>query len=169
MAIRIKTEGVGCKCRTWLNPTLKRVPSRFSDVFFVDASSTNTINIDLENIAQAKEIGESPQDSLTWLARQREEWLVLFNNADYTTLNLHDFFPNCSHGNILVTSRNRDMCTHAPSPESNHKVSNLLPDDARHLLLSMAGHGNGHSNETEVAIAIVKVKYQHSDAVALWV
>jgi hypothetical protein len=57
------------------------------------------------------------------------------------------------------------MRTHAPSPESNFKVSNLMPDDARYLLLSMASYGNGHSNETEVATAIVKVKYQHSDAV----
>jgi len=38
--------------------------SRFSEVFFVDSSSINTINGDLENIARAKGIGESPQDAL---------------------------------------------------------------------------------------------------------
>jgi hypothetical protein len=124
----------------------------------VDASSSNTITTDLENIAQAKAAGESSQDTLSWLARQHEEWLLLFNNADDTKLNLGNYFPHCSHGNILITSRNRDTCLHAQSPESNCKVADLAPNDARCLLLTLAGQLDGHSNETDVlAIAIVKV------------
>jgi hypothetical protein len=131
---------------------------RFSEVFFVDASSSNTITTDLENIAQAKAVGESSQNSLSWLARQHEEWLLLFNNADDTTLNLSDYFPCCSHGNILITTRNRETCLHARSPESNCKVSDLAPDDARCLLLVLAGQKDGQSNEADVlARAIVKV------------
>jgi hypothetical protein len=124
----------------------------------VDASSSITITTDLENIARAKAAGESLQDALAWLARQREEWLLLFNNADDAKLNLHNYFPSCSHGNILITSRNRDTRLHALSPESNYNVSNLTPDDARCLLLTMVGQRDAHSNETEVlATAIVKV------------
>jgi hypothetical protein len=133
--------------------------SRFSDVFFVDASSANTINVDLENIARAKEVGKSPQDALAWLARQHEEWLVLFNNADDITFNLRNFFPICSHGNILITSRNQDMRSLAPSPKSYCKVSDLMSDEATDLLLLVAGHGNGHYDEVVQAMAIVKVKY----------
>ena len=124
----------------------------------MDASSSNTITTDLENIAQAKAAGESSQNSLSWLARQREEWLLLFNNADDTTLNLGNYFPCCSHGNILITSRNRDTCIYARSPESNCNVSDLAPDEAKCLLLTLAGQLAGHSNETDVhATAIVKV------------
>jgi hypothetical protein len=136
---------------------LRSMP-RFSEVFFVDASSSNTITIDLENIAQAKAAGESLQDALAWLAEQNGEWLLLFNNADDKTLNIGNYFPHCSHGNILITSRNRDTCFHARSPESNCKVSDLTPDDARCLLLTLAGQPDGHSNETDLlATAIVKV------------
>ena len=132
--------------------------SRFSEVFFVDASSITTITMDLENIAQANEAGKSAQNALTWLARQHEEWLLVFDNADDTTLNLHNYFPCCSHGNILITSRNRDTCIHAPSPKLIYKVSNLTPDDARCLLFAIAGQEDDHSNETEaLATEIVKV------------
>ena len=131
---------------------------RFSEVFFVDASSTNTITIDLENIAQVKEAGETAQDALAWLARQHEEWLLLFNNADDRTLTLGNYFPNCSHGNILITSRNHDICIYARSPNLNCKISDLTPDDARSLLLTIAGQGDSCANETKMlATAVVKV------------
>ncbi|KAJ7262824.1 hypothetical protein C8J57DRAFT_1333874 [Mycena rebaudengoi] len=42
-------------------------------------------------------------ESLLWLAQQCEEWLLVFNNADDVNLNLAQFFPSCSHGNILIT------------------------------------------------------------------
>jgi hypothetical protein len=131
---------------------------RFSEVFFVDATSANTITTDFQNIAHVKEAGELPQDALSWLARQHEEWLLLFNNADDAKLNLRKYFPSCSHGNILITSRNHDTRLHAPSPQSNYNVSNLAPDDARCLLLAIVGHRDAYSKEPEVlATAIVKV------------
>jgi hypothetical protein len=125
----------------------------------VDASSANTITADLENIAQAKDIGDSAQDALAWLSREQEEWLLLFNNADDTTLNLCKYFPHCSHGNIVITSRNQDVCIHAPSLESNCKISNMTPDEARCLLLAIAGWRDHHSNDENerLATAIVKV------------
>ena len=124
----------------------------------MDASSSSTITTDLENIAQAKAAGDSSQNALSWLARQHEEWLLLFNNADDAKLNLRQYFPSCSHGNILITSRNRDTRLHALSPESNYNVSNLAPGDAKCLLLTMVGQRDACSKETEVlATAIVKV------------
>jgi hypothetical protein len=134
---------------------------RFSEVFFLDASSANTLSADLMNIAQAKGAGESLKDALGWLSRKQEEWLLLYDNADDTTLNLHNYFPHCSHGNILITSRNRDTHHYAPSLKSNCKVSDLTPEDAKALLLRMAGMMDGQSKETEMlATIIVKVMLQ---------
>ncbi|KAF8224846.1 hypothetical protein L208DRAFT_1122411, partial [Tricholoma matsutake] len=79
---------------------------RFSDVFFIDATTAQTIDADLKNITLGKEIGENANDTIIWLARKHEEWLLLFDNADNIMLNLSQFFPSCSHGNILITSRN---------------------------------------------------------------
>ena len=127
--------------------------SRFSDVFYVDASTKETISADLSQIALAKGIGESEKDTLDWLCRQRKEWLLLLDNADDPTLKLRSYFPRCSHGNILITSRNRDICAYAPQ---FCQVSDMHPDEARDLLLKHARLE--HSNETEAhATTIVKV------------
>ena len=107
-------------------------PTSFSDVFFIDATTTETIDADLKNIAFGKGIGENANDTIVWLAEKREDWLLLFDNADDTTLNLSRFFPSCSHGNILITSRNRGTLIHAPG--FNYNVGSLTPEDARDLL-----------------------------------
>ena len=123
----------------------------------------NTIDGDLRNIALSKEIGESLGETLDWLATQREEWLLLLNNADDTTMNLHDYFPCCSHGNILITSRNREVIRHVSDARSSCHVSRMHPNDAKDLLFKISGLGEGHTKETEaLAAAIVKV---HSTAV----
>lgn len=128
--------------------------TRFSDVFFIDASTAQTIRTNLKNIALAKGIGESASDAMDWLTRRREEWLLLFNNADDPKLNLNRFFPSGSHGNILITSRNHEICLHAG--HSSYKVSSMTPEDARKLLLEMIENDN--TKETQrLAASIVKV------------
>jgi hypothetical protein len=79
-------------------------PTSFSGVLFIDATTARTIDADLKNIALGKEIGENANDTIIWLADKCEDWLLLFDNADNTMLNLSPFFPSCSHGNILITS-----------------------------------------------------------------
>ncbi|KAJ7689076.1 hypothetical protein B0H14DRAFT_2487159 [Mycena olivaceomarginata] len=56
--------------------------SRFSDTFFIDASTIATIDTGLKNIAVVKGSGDSPQDGLLWLASRVEEWLLVFDNTD---------------------------------------------------------------------------------------
>jgi hypothetical protein len=110
-------------------------PQRFSDVYYIDASTVQTIDTELKNIAIAREIGDTASHTVIWLASQTEEWLLLFNNADDTTLNLSKFFPSCSHGNILITSRNHETTIHAPG--FNYNVADLNPEDAKNLLLGI--------------------------------
>src|ERR1700722_14002082 len=137
--------------------------SRFSEVFFIDATTVDTITADLRSIAIDKGVGNSEKgwkDALNWLSKERKEWLLLFNNADDTGLNLRDYFPSCYHGNILITSRNRDVCQHATGRKSNCKVSGLTETDARCLLLEISGLiDEEHDDETErLASTIVKVR-----------
>jgi hypothetical protein len=111
---------------------------RFSEVFFIDASSAETATADLRSIALAKGAGDSAEDALQFLSRLNEEWLLFFDNADDTTLNLRDYFPLCSHGNIIITSRNSETRIHAPDPRSDLKISRLTHDDAVDLLLKIS-------------------------------
>ncbi|KAF8586125.1 TPR-like protein, partial [Ramaria rubella] len=135
----------------------ERKPKRFSDVFFIDASTTETINADFKNIAHAKGVEESLRDALQWLASQHDEWLLLFNNADDTTLNMGNYFPSCSYGNILITTRNRSICSHTSGPQAYYAVSNMAPNDAQLLLLTRSHLLEGTTHEMkETATEIVK-------------
>jgi hypothetical protein len=131
---------------------------RFSEVFFVDASSEETLNDDLRNIAIAKRAGDTAKDALRWLSGESGEWLLIIDNADDPTLNLHDYFPRSFHGNIIVTNRNSETRIHGP--QSNIKVSGLTADDAKDLLLKVSGVSEKESDETVMlATTIVEVCY----------
>ncbi|KAJ7714860.1 hypothetical protein B0H16DRAFT_512395 [Mycena metata] len=114
---------------------IKESSSCFSDIFFIDTSTTATIDTGLKNIAILKNFGDSPEDGLLWLASKVEEWLLFFDNADDPNINLHDYIPQCNHGNIIVTSRNPGMCVYAGS---NSLVSDMEEEDAVALLLKSA-------------------------------
>ncbi|KAJ7697794.1 P-loop containing nucleoside triphosphate hydrolase protein, partial [Mycena rosella] len=116
---------------------IEQSKSRFSEVYFVDSSSEQTIENDLATIALAKKFGKDFEVTLRWLAQQQTEWLILFNNADDINLNLGRYFPAGSHGNILITSRNPDLGQHA---YREYKVDRMQLEEAIDLLLSAARH-----------------------------
>ena len=127
-------------------------------MYFIDASTAETIKAGLRNIAIADGTGESERDALDLLAKQRKEWLLFFDSADDIHLNLREYFPKCSHGNILITSRNRETRHHALNQRSNCKVSGLTAEEAKGLLLEIAGLGETLTDEVEsLAMTIVKV------------
>ncbi|KAJ7105285.1 hypothetical protein C8R44DRAFT_858632 [Mycena epipterygia] len=125
---------------------------RFSDIYFIDSSTQQTIENDLATVALAKQIGKAAKDTLLWLSHQHREWLIVFNNADDIHLNLVKFFPAGSHGNILITSRNPDLGQHA---QAKHKVDRMELEDARDLLLSTADYEKT-AETTGIATQIVQ-------------
>ncbi|KAJ7309139.1 hypothetical protein DFH08DRAFT_663753, partial [Mycena albidolilacea] len=103
--------------------------------------------------AIANKIGNSLQDTLLWLSSQIEEWMLLFDNADDTSINLFPIFPRCTHGNIIITSRNPQVAVHG----SMSKVGNMEETDAIDLLLRSAAVEDNTVETTERASEIVKV------------
>ncbi|KAJ7451942.1 P-loop containing nucleoside triphosphate hydrolase protein, partial [Mycena latifolia] len=126
--------------------------SHFSDIFLIDNSTLETINTGLKNIAATKNAGSTAQDALEWLSAQSDKWLLLFDNADDPKINIHKFFPQCTHGNILITSRNPGLQVYAGSYA-------LVPDieetDAVELLLKSAAMATTPANK-DIATEIVK-------------
>ncbi|KAJ7106259.1 hypothetical protein C8R44DRAFT_942127, partial [Mycena epipterygia] len=98
-------------------------------------SSIDTINTGLKNIATTKTVGESSQDALQYLRSIQAEWLLFFDNADDPKINLNDYFPQCNHGNILITSRNPGLGVYA---SAYSPVSDMEEMDAVDLLLRSA-------------------------------
>ncbi|KAH8804021.1 hypothetical protein DL96DRAFT_1686779 [Flagelloscypha sp. PMI_526] len=91
---------------------------KFTEVFFVNASSQLTLENDLKAIAVSKS--------------HKAEWLLFLDNADDPKLNLHPFTA-WSHGNVLITSRNSEVRTHAP--KCSLHVDSLEEEEAMSLLL----------------------------------
>ncbi|KAJ7645325.1 hypothetical protein B0H17DRAFT_1186945 [Mycena rosella] len=112
--------------------------SRFSDVFLIDTSTAETIDTGLKNIAATK--------------NSTFEWMLLFDNADDPKINLHNFLPHCSHGNVLITSRNPGLQVYAGS---HFLVSDMEELDAVKLLLKSAAKDFTSSNQV-IAVEIVK-------------
>ncbi|KAJ6452195.1 P-loop containing nucleoside triphosphate hydrolase protein [Mycena sanguinolenta] len=141
---------------------------RFSEIFYIDATNEQTLETDLENIVPAV-VGESAEDSLCWLAGKQEEWLLLFDNADDIHLDISKFFPHCTFGNILITTRNQELCIHA---SGSSRVSDMELEDAKDLLLQLAYKGRSDrqeelNNEEQERLATAIVKELHCFALAI--
>ncbi|KAH8834414.1 hypothetical protein DL96DRAFT_1757058 [Flagelloscypha sp. PMI_526] len=82
----------------------------------------------------------------------KEEWLLFLDNADDPLLDLKPYIM-WPHGNVLITTRNREVHVHAP--DCNIRVDKLELDDAVELLLR--GATVEKSSETkEIAYEIVQ-------------
>lgn len=133
--------------------------SRFSDVFFVDATTEETIKTDLEAITPLG-VKPSVEAARSWLANQdNANWLLVFNNADNTDLNLGRFFPLSRSGNILITTRNQNLLDLSTSSE---RVAEMEPEDAVKLLLKLSKVHETDENKDSAAL-IVQVFDSGSD------
>lgn len=128
----------------------------FWDVFYIDATTRETISAGLIALAKAANAGSTPEEALSWLVSQEERWLLVFNNADDPTLKLQEFFPACTHGDILITTRNQQLRAHTHGPGSYCRVSGMLADDALKLILRASGAGE-EENAVSIATQLVKV------------
>ncbi|KAJ7454162.1 P-loop containing nucleoside triphosphate hydrolase protein [Mycena latifolia] len=126
--------------------------NQFSDIFLIDSSTVETIDTGLRNIAVTRRTGITAQDALYWLSSKPNTWLLLFDNADDPKINLNEFFPQCNHGNILITSRNPGLQVYSGS---HSVVLDMEKTDAVELLLKSAAKNITPSN-TEIASEIVK-------------
>ncbi|KAJ6580471.1 hypothetical protein DFH09DRAFT_1440868 [Mycena vulgaris] len=127
--------------------------AQFSDMFLIDASTTETIASGLKNIAMARNLGNDPDDALRWLQSKPSDWLLFFDNADDPKLDLNKFLPKCRHGNIILTSRNHGLRVYAGG---NHEVKDMEEIEAGELLLKSADLELTPANR-KVAAEIVKV------------
>lgn len=85
---------------------------RFSDIFWIDASSEASTEIGLLQIAEANnattEAKQSARSALQWIS-QRSKWLMIYDNADGHYSVVERFLPPGNGGNILITSRNHEL------------------------------------------------------------
>ena len=112
---------------------------RFSHLFWVDASSEESMETSLRGISSLPAAQHSGVDSvesvLRWISLLKEEWLIVFDNADAPPPEVVEkFIPSGNRGNILITSRNRSM-GRIVSLENRIEIKEMEEADAIVLLL----------------------------------
>jgi hypothetical protein len=127
----------------------------FTDKFFLDGSTVETIDNGLRNIASVKNVGKLSQDAMRWLVNTQEDWLLFYDNVDDPKIDLNRFIPQCNHGNIIITTRNPALRGYAGA---HYAVSDMEETDAVTLLLKSAGQDILPASE-RIAAAIVKVSW----------
>ncbi|KAG9073554.1 hypothetical protein FS749_015005 [Ceratobasidium sp. UAMH 11750] len=137
---------------------VERTRERWSDVIYADATSLESLASTLREFAIARKIGETHEDTLRWLGSHTEPWLLVFDNADDSALDLQKYFPTGTHGRVLITTRARDVALLAKGPSSDYNVSSMEPEESLQLLLAVARSDLATlSNENkEAATALVQ-------------
>jgi hypothetical protein len=88
---------------------IEEMTGRLSHVFWVDASSVDSITMSLRGIscipaAQASCLDDSVVSVLQWLSGIQEEWLIVFDNADDLPFYVVDrFIPPGNQGNMITS------------------------------------------------------------------
>ena len=132
---------------------------RLSHVFWVDASSEESITMSLRGIssisaAQASCLDDSVESVLQWISGIEEEWLIVFDNADDPPVYaVERFIPPGNRGNILITSRNRSMGS-LIAFENMIEINEMEEADAITLLLK-ASYLDASAEHIEIAKNIV--------------
>src|ERR1700743_736485 len=126
---------------------------RVSITCLIDTSTRETIAVSFTRIAVKMKIGDTAEAAIQRFTAKPEEWLLLFDNADEPSIDLNKFFPQCNHGNIIITTRNPGLCVYAGA---DTHVDNMEESDAVLLLLKGAALENMPRNRV-AATAIVKV------------
>ena len=134
---------------------IEEMSSRFSHVFWVDASSVESVTMSLRGIsAQGSCLDDSVESVLQWMSGIQEEWLIAFDNADVLPVYVVEkFIPQGNRGNVLITSRNRSI-GRLVSSENVIEIDEMEELDAITLLLK-ASRLNASARHIEVAKNIV--------------
>ncbi|KAE9385283.1 hypothetical protein BT96DRAFT_1007192 [Gymnopus androsaceus JB14] len=138
--------------------------SRFSNVWFFDASSNDTLTANFKDLGKAAGVSEDVKDVKHFLARTSENWLCIFDNADDKKVYLKDYVPICSHGNVIVTSRLSETSQMA-SPDCHIDLMDLTKESAVKLLLDQA-HKQSSNENLNLAFKIVEALGCHALAVS---
>ena len=113
---------------------------RFSHLFWVDASSEESMETSLRGIsslpaALLSGVDGSVESVLEWISFLQEEWLIVFDNADAPPPEVvQKFIPPGNRGNIMITSRKRSM-GRIVSFENMIEIKEMEEEDAITLLL----------------------------------
>ncbi|PVF94750.1 hypothetical protein CPB86DRAFT_765176 [Serendipita vermifera] len=103
----------GCGKTQLVTKFMVEFKERYRYAFFIDGSSKESIQIDLINHVRATSPAYSQamfEDALAFFRNPNNQgWLLVYDNVDDIDLKLSPLLPDCTHGSIIVTTRNRSL------------------------------------------------------------
>ncbi|KAL9065051.1 MAG: hypothetical protein Q9161_008470 [Pseudevernia consocians] len=140
---------------------------RFWGVFWLDASSENSLNRGFVDIAEKCDLYEkSFKGARSWLQETSHSWLLILDNADDPTLDYSLYLPTASKGHVLITSR-IPRCANLQTAGKDHYES-LSEETAVELLFKASQTDLSlYSTHDVESRNIVKLLGRHALAIVL--
>lgn len=122
----------------------------------MDGSTVENIQADLQSAIRSlggRHSQETFEGALRFLSHPDSgSWLIIFDNVDDPNIPIHDYFPPCHHGTIIITTRNSLLATLAPF--SNIHLGGMSNTEATAVLFR-ASHCQLPPTETDHKSALV--------------
>ena len=109
---------------------------RFWGIFWIDASTSVTIQQGFRGIAQQCGLDADPDVVKRWISNIQQHWLLIIDNADNPDMDISTIFPVGNRGSILVTTRNPHCRIHATV--GSHELGKMGLEEGVELLLRAA-------------------------------
>lgn len=138
---------------------------RFDSIFWIDASSTETVEQCFQDVALLLRLPVGNNDTFIRSVKHRlaqmrnKRWLMIFDNAD--DISLVPYLPQGNHGCILITTRNSRVKRYlSPLDQQAYHVEEMPPDEAVELLLRAAGILRGVSRVADIDAESLEHSYK---------
>ncbi|MCJ1277133.1 hypothetical protein MMC21_004943 [Puttea exsequens] len=112
------------------------VSCRYWGVFWIDASTIDTIQRCFAQIALVLQVDKDIDSVRRVLVNAPQPWLLIFDNADDPNLPLTLYFPAGDRGDIVITSRNPECRQY--NTVGSQEIGRMSYDDAEALLSKTA-------------------------------
>jgi tetratricopeptide (TPR) repeat protein len=94
------------------------------------------------------------EDALAFLRNSNNlDWILVYDNVDDVDLKLSPLLPNCSHGSIIITTRNRSLGSFASNPELHLELDVMSEEEAIDTIISSSKSSSSLGREEAAAIA----------------
>lgn len=120
------------------------VNHRYWGIFWIDASSNDSILHSIKRIAGALDVEQDVEAVRQKLADTEHIWLLVFDNVDDSSISLAEYFPTGVRGDIIITCRYCDFQQY--STVGHEEIGSMNRDDAK-ALLRLIAHGQDITDE----------------------
>lgn len=112
--------------------------SSFWGVFWIDASSDETVKNSYARIAKVGGVASNENAAKNWLSTLQQPWLLLVDNADDPELDVIRYLPKGEGGVVLITSRNFANRRHGTEGCRFFHFDKLGIEESSDLILAVA-------------------------------